>query len=55
VVSAGGMEVEVGGTRHALGTGDAILFEADVPHVYRNRGATEAVVYLVMTYADYIG
>jgi quercetin dioxygenase-like cupin family protein len=35
-----------------LAEGDAVLFEADVPHVYRNLVASEAVLYLVMTYAD---
>jgi mannose-6-phosphate isomerase-like protein (cupin superfamily) len=38
-----------------LTEGDAILFEADVRHSYRNLGATEAVVYLVMTYVDTVG
>ena len=31
---------------------DAILFEADVPHQYRNPGNTELLMYLVMTYAE---
>ncbi len=55
VVSRGEVELEVGGRREALDTGDAIVFEADVPHVYRNRGHGEAVMYLVMTYADTVG
>ena len=55
VVSRGAVEIEVGGQTHALGTGDAILFEADAPHVYRNRGSVEAVMYLVMTYAEQVG
>ena len=33
----------------------AILFEADTPHAYRNPGKVEAVMYLVMTYAEEIG
>jgi quercetin dioxygenase-like cupin family protein len=37
---------------HKLGEGDAILFEADVPHSYSNPGASETLMYLVMTYAD---
>jgi transcriptional regulator with XRE-family HTH domain len=52
VVSRGRIEIEVADQRHALGVDDAILFEADVPHVYRNTGDCEAVIYLVMTYAD---
>jgi transcriptional regulator with XRE-family HTH domain len=55
VVTAGGVEIEAGGKHHTLDTGDAILFEADKAHVYRNRGKTEAVMYLVMTYADTVG
>jgi len=55
VVSRGQVEIEVGGQIHALGTGDAILFEADAPHVYRNAGNSEAVMYLVMTYAEQVG
>lgn len=55
VVAKGSISVEAGGTLHELGAGDAILFEADVPHVYRNTGAGEAVVYLVMTYAEAVG
>jgi quercetin dioxygenase-like cupin family protein len=31
--------------------GDAVHFVADVPHVYRNPGPIETVMYLVMTYA----
>jgi transcriptional regulator with XRE-family HTH domain len=52
VVTAGRIEIEVGGQAHLLGPGDAIQFEADQPHAYRNRGTGEAVMYLVMTYAE---
>ncbi|HVP66706.1 MAG TPA: XRE family transcriptional regulator [Anaeromyxobacteraceae bacterium] len=55
VVSHGGIDIEVGGSVHTLATGDAIVFEADVPHVYRNNGASEALMYLVMTYAETVG
>jgi transcriptional regulator with XRE-family HTH domain len=55
VVNAGKVEIQIGEERHALSVDDAILFEADVPHVYRNAGDTEAVMYLVMTYSDEIG
>ena len=43
------------GAAHRLETGDAILFNADVPHAYRNAGAVDAVMYLVMTYAHDLG
>jgi transcriptional regulator with XRE-family HTH domain len=50
VVTKGEVTVEVAGSAHHLEVGDAILFRADVPHVYRNRGKQESVLYLVMTY-----
>ena len=51
VVARGAIDLCVGAETHHLGTGDAILFEADVPHAYVNGGASEATMYLVMTYA----
>jgi quercetin dioxygenase-like cupin family protein len=35
-----------------LAAGDAIQFDADAPHEYRNAGEEEVVMYLVMTYAQ---
>jgi transcriptional regulator with XRE-family HTH domain len=55
VVSHGTIEMTIGAQRHLLATGDAIMFEADVPHVYRNPGEADAVMYLVMTYAETVG
>lgn len=55
VVAAGEVEIEVAGKKELLGPGDAIVFEADLPHVYRNRSGAEALMYLVMTYADTVG
>jgi transcriptional regulator with XRE-family HTH domain len=55
VVTTGALEMTVGAERHLLSTGDAILFEADLPHQYRNPGDTECVMYLVMTYAEKAG
>jgi len=55
VVSRGRLEIEVGGATHQLSGGDAIVFEAGAPHVYRNPGEDEALMYLVMTYADAVG
>jgi quercetin dioxygenase-like cupin family protein len=49
-LSRGALELAIGGQVHELGAGDAVLFEADVPHTYRNRGRTETVMFLVMTY-----
>ncbi len=55
VVTAGTVEIDAGGETHRLEAGDSILFEADSPHAYRNPGRTDAVMYLVMTYAQEIG
>ncbi len=55
VVAKGQLEMQVGQTVHALQAGDAIVFEADVEHCYRNPLSTETVLYLVMTYAERIG
>ncbi len=56
MVSHGVVEIAVGNDPPCvLSAGDAILFEADQQHSYRNIGDTEAVMYLVMTYANTIG
>jgi len=55
VVIKGAVEIATAQERSVLGEGDSILFEADVPHTYRNLGSTEAVLYLVMTYVEEIG
>ncbi len=55
VVTTGAVEIDVEGETHRLCTGDAIVFTADVPHRYRNVGPIDAVMYLVMTYADDVG
>jgi transcriptional regulator with XRE-family HTH domain len=55
VVHQGNVEIVVGSQCHRLGPGDAILFEADLPHSYRNTGDGEAVMYLVMTYLVSVG
>jgi quercetin dioxygenase-like cupin family protein len=51
IVTAGTLEMTIGADRRLLASGDAILFEADVPHTYRNPGTAEVVMYLVMTYS----
>lgn len=55
VVTRGSVEIETVTEKHRLDAGDAILFEADAAHVYRNVGTVEAVMYLVMTYAEKVG
>ncbi|HEY0219629.1 MAG TPA: XRE family transcriptional regulator [Afipia sp.] len=56
VVAKGAVEIAAGSERPVtLNEGDAILFEADVPHSYRNLGGEEAVIYLVVRYVDTVG
>ena len=55
VVSAGEVEVAVGEERTVLAAGDALVFQADGPHAYANHADGEAVLYLVMTYAEPVG
>jgi len=50
VVVQGTLALRIGGERHELGPGDAILFDADVPHAYRNDGDASLHMFLVMTY-----
>ncbi len=52
VVAAGTVEVIVGRQPHILGEGDALVFQADVPHVYRNMTGAIATLYLVSTCRD---
>lgn len=52
VLAKGVLDILVGGEWQRLECGDAAHFVADVPHSYRNPGTTEAVVFLVMTYAE---
>ena len=55
VVNAGAVTITVGSSAHELNQGDALLFAADVAHSYCNRGDDDALMYLVMTYAETLG
>lgn len=55
VVASGTVEIGVDGATHVLDSGDAILFQADREHSYRNPGKTPALMYLVMTYSEDVG
>jgi transcriptional regulator with XRE-family HTH domain len=56
IVARGQIEVTAGkDASHRLDEGDAMVFEGDVPHAYRNSGANEALIYLVMSYGAMIG
>lgn len=53
VVHSGRLRLTVGaGEPVELRPGDSVFFRADVPHVYENPGTRDAVMYLVMTYAE---
>ena len=52
VVVEGALEMVIAGERHQLACGDAILFDADVPHEYWNRADAPLRMYLVMTYTS---
>jgi transcriptional regulator with XRE-family HTH domain len=53
VVCQGVVQIVVDSRDYMLNAGDAILFNADVPHIYRNPSDAEAHLYLVMTYAEH--
>jgi transcriptional regulator with XRE-family HTH domain len=55
VVHRGSVVITAAGERHELAPGDAIHFRADAPHSYKNTSAVEAVMYLVMQYAETVG
>ena len=55
VVSKGSIEIRTGSDKIELTTGDALYFRADSAHHYRNIGTVEALMYLVMSYAETIG
>ncbi len=53
VVVRGQVEITAGKEPpQRLDEGDAMIFEGDVPHSYRNLGSSEALLYLVMSYID---
>jgi transcriptional regulator with XRE-family HTH domain len=53
VVVRGHIEITAGKEpTQRLEEGDAIVFDSDVPHTYRNLGSSEALLYLVMSYIN---
>lgn len=56
ILVRGHAAIEVDGLTHDLAERDAISFQADVPHAYVNTDPRrEALLYLVMTYAEPVG
>jgi len=54
VVVRGHVEIIVGKQpKQRLDEGDSFIFEADVPHSYRNLSDSESLLYLVISYADW--
>lgn len=51
VVTSGTLVLGLGERTLELGPGDAVVFQADAPHEYRNPGTVETLMYVVMTYA----
>ncbi|HLG88801.1 MAG TPA: XRE family transcriptional regulator [Alphaproteobacteria bacterium] len=54
-VVRGALEIEIGSEVRKLAAGDAILFQADQPHTYRNPSKAETLAYLVMNYVEPTG
>lgn len=52
IVTEGEIEIVAGGESNTLKEKDALIFQADVPHTYRNTGSKKAVFYLVMSYTQ---
>ncbi len=48
VVEKGELKATLGGEEHLLAEGDAVFFEADVPHRFDNAGPGECSYYLVI-------
>jgi uncharacterized cupin superfamily protein len=49
VVQAGVAALVIDGERHELRTGDAVTFDADLPHHFHNHGEEEAVLLAVVS------
>jgi uncharacterized cupin superfamily protein len=49
VVETGTVSLIVDGARHDLRTGDAVTFDADLPHHFENHGKEEAALLAVVS------
>jgi len=49
VVETGTVTLNVDGARHDLSTGDAVTFDADLPHHFENHGKEEAALLAVVS------
>jgi transcriptional regulator with XRE-family HTH domain len=49
VVESGAVRLAIDGAEHALGPGDCVTFDADLPHRFENHGKEEAVLLAVVS------
>ena len=49
LVESGAVELVIDGERHALGAGDCVTFDADLPHHFENPGPGEAALLAVVS------
>jgi transcriptional regulator with XRE-family HTH domain len=49
LIQAGTVVLHCDGTRHELGRGDCVTFDADLPHHFENPGTEEAVLLAVLS------
>jgi transcriptional regulator with XRE-family HTH domain len=49
VVERGALRLLIDGTEHALGAGDCVTFDADLPHHFENDGEEEAVLLAILS------
>ena len=49
IVERGAVELVIDGAEHALGAGDCVTFDADLPHHFENRGEEAAVLLAILS------
>ena len=49
VVERGALRLAIDGVEHALGPGDCVTFDADLPHRFENHGKEEAVLLAIVS------
>jgi mannose-6-phosphate isomerase-like protein (cupin superfamily) len=49
LVEHGSVVLDIDGERHALGAGDCVTFDADLPHHFENPGPDEAALLAVVS------
>jgi XRE family transcriptional regulator, regulator of sulfur utilization len=49
LVETGAVRLAIDGAEHALGPGDSVTFDADLPHRFENHGKEEAVLLAVVS------